>query len=103
MDLKALVCTRTHSVVGIVKIQQVDLVHPCERLHLEQLHDFYLTESGSEVAIEDGCAYTAFADVALTNTQTIGTRMAVILHTVLYATAYKLWLALPADKRLTIM
>ena len=40
--------------------------------------------------VEDGCAYAAFVDVALTNAQAIDTRVAVILHTGLYAATYKL-------------
>ena len=52
--------------------------------------------------VEDGCAYAAFADVPLTNTQAMDTLVAVILRTGLYAAAYELWLALPADTHITI-
>lgn len=44
--------------------------------------------------IKNGVACTAFANVPLTNAQTINTRVAVILRTTMYVTQYKEWLTL---------
>ena len=51
--------------------------------------------------IEDGLAYTIFANVPLTNAHAINTLVAVILHTGIYVSAYSLWLALSTAERAT--